>query len=86
MGDHRASVKIEMEFHGVREKCNMEWINYCPEDGVSAPDKRVREFFEDVYEQGMEKYNRRTEKREEKEFKEREKAELARLKKKYEKS
>ena len=55
MGDHRARIKIEMEFHGIKEKCDM-WINYYPGeyDGV---DDRIIEFIKNIYEKGMVKYN-----------------------------
>lgn len=43
MGDHRANIKIEMEFHGVTDKADM-WINYCDSDGRGV-DSRVTEVF-----------------------------------------
>lgn len=54
MGDHRALVKIEMEFHGVKDKTEM-WINYFPNecDGV---DDRILDFCRSVYEEGMARY------------------------------
>lgn len=85
MGDHRASIKIEMEFHGVKDKCDM-WVNYSPE-GCCGMDYRVIEFFASVYEKGMDKYNEMMDKwTEEQSREENEKAErreLARLKEKY---
>jgi hypothetical protein len=53
MGDHRATIKLSMSFHGVEDETEM-WINYMPDsDGV---DRRVTEWFKDVYERGMERY------------------------------
>lgn len=87
MGDHRASIKIEMEFHGVKDKTDM-WVNYSPSDCFSM-DQRVIEFFQSVYERGMAIYNRDMEDyyaKENKESIERaEREELERLKTKYEK-
>src|SRR5579862_8136084 len=64
MGEHRASIKIEMEFHGVKDTCDM-WINYmgdqsfCECEGV---DDRVVKFVRSVYERGMVKYEEAMEK------------------------
>ncbi len=84
MGDHRASIKIEMEFHGVTRKCDM-WINYFP-DGEWA-DRRVIEFFEEAYSAGMDAWNadeaKAIEEREKTETERSEREELARLKEKY---
>lgn len=55
MGDHRASIKIEINFHGIEEKVDW-WINYCDSDGEGL-DRRVKEFFSDVYYRGMIKYD-----------------------------
>lgn len=54
MGDHRASIKINAELHGVKKSCDM-WINYTPGvcDGV---DDRIVEFFRVLYKRGMAKY------------------------------
>lgn len=86
MGDHRASIKIEMEFHGIKDKCEM-YINYCPEYCCNM-DSRVVEFIDNVYTRGMEAYDKLVAKAYAKEHKDRieneEKAELDRLKKKYE--
>jgi hypothetical protein len=89
MGDHRASIKIEMEFHGIKDKADM-WINWG--DSTSeAPgvDQRIIDWFRSMHERGMEKYSEmmyesQKEDREKAE-RERELAELERLKKKYEK-
>lgn len=86
MGDHRASIKIEMEFHGVKDTCDM-WINYYPHE-CCGMDKRVIEFFKRIYDEGMDKYNaivHESEKVErEKAEQKRELDELKRLKEKYE--
>ena len=88
MGDHRCSIKIEMEFHGVKDHCDM-WINYGGETGeVEGVDDRVIKFIRSVYNRGMEKYNDEMDDYYEEQHKEetekKEKAELERLKKKYE--
>lgn len=88
MGDHRANIKIEMEFHGVKNSCDM-WINYSPRDyDCDGVDYRVVAFFRRVYEQGMENYNTEQKKyyaeQNKKEIEKKEKAELERLKQKYE--
>ena len=85
MGDHRMSIKIEAEFHGVKEDCDM-YINYIPEsDGV---DQGVTDFFSDVYWHGMDKYNQKKEKEYQRRNKEKietaERKQLEALKKKYE--
>ena len=59
MGDHRASIKIEMSFHGIEDKTDM-WINYWPQECCNM-DKRVVDFFNSVYERGMKKYTKNTE-------------------------
>lgn len=86
MGSHRASIKIEMEFHGVKDKIDM-WINYSP-DGEYGIDNRIIEFVESVYDRGMVKYNKQMDKYWKEQNKEKiekeEKAELERLKQKYE--
>ncbi len=84
MGDHRMSIKIEAEFHGIKEKADM-WINYFPHDCCDM-DKRVIEFFQDLHERGMEKYNRRLTKYWKEEEKRKEIEELKRLQKKYPKT
>jgi hypothetical protein len=86
MGDHRAGIKIKMEFHGIKDDTDM-WINYSPHSCCNM-DERVIEFFNSVYERGMVKYNELMAKAFAKDNKEKieqeEKAELKRLKKKYE--
>ena len=86
MGDHRASIKIRFEFHGVVKECDM-WINYCADElGV---DNRVIQLFREGYEEGMEKYDqivfRSQRVQREQETRRQEQEELKRLKEKYEK-
>lgn len=87
MGDHRASIKIEMEFHGVKDSTDM-WINYVPESCCSM-DRRVADFFQSVYERGMDIYQAEMKKedikRNRKQIEAKEKAEYERLKAKFEK-
>lgn len=82
MGDHRAIVKIEMEFHGIKDKCDM-WINYWPSN-VEGVDDRIIEFCRRIYEKGMAKYENemaeRLEKEYEQEIRQAEEKEFARLK------
>ena len=88
MSDLRASIKIEMDFCGVKEKADMN-INYIPDD-FSGIDPRIAEFFEDVYKKGINKYNIEVQKyfkkQREEELEQKEKEELQRLKNKYEES
>lgn len=46
MGDHRASIKIEFEMHGVKDKVDM-WINWSPDDEYGC-DRRIPEWCADV--------------------------------------
>lgn len=86
MGDHRASIKIEMEFHGIKETADM-WINYYPHD-CCGMDERIISFFKDVYVRGILAYDEMiyesTLKNREIEIKDSELKELARLKAKWE--
>lgn len=87
MGDHRASIKIEAAFHGVKRSVDM-WINYSPDtsdyDGV---DYRVVDFFRELYAAGMAVYNEEIaefyEREAALEIERAERAELAKLKAKY---
>lgn len=75
-----------MEFHGVKDKTDM-WINYSPWGCSCNMDQRVIDFFNDVYERGMSKYNDMVfeMQREDREKEEEEKdlKEFKRLKEKY---
>jgi len=86
MGDHRAYIKIEMEFHGIKDQTDMD-INYINSDG-NGMDSRVADWFESVYERGMSKYREQVEeyfaKEHQKEIEDGERHELERLKAKYE--
>jgi hypothetical protein len=78
MGDHRASIKIEVEFHGVKDKADM-WINW-----VQPMPSSVSDFLEDVYQRGIAKWDEQMEEYRAKQKEVEEKKELERLKKKYE--
>ncbi len=53
MGDHRASVKIEFEFHGKTHKMDS-WINWSPScSECEGVDQRVIDFFRKGTEEGM---------------------------------
>ena len=57
MGDHRASVKITIEFHGIKRTSDM-WINYDGWNGTyEGVDDRIIEFCREVWEEGMQMYN-----------------------------
>lgn len=91
MGDHRASIKIEMDFHDKIEKADM-WINYSP--GPEGVDERVMNFFRKAYRDGMNRWEEKEFEYQVKKYAERikeeesitrnELAELNRLKEKYE--
>ncbi len=88
MGDHRATIKIEMEFHGVKDSCDM-WINWSPRDWeCEGVDYRVIEFIQKIYNKGIEKYNAQQEEywaqQRRKDVEVAERKELKRLKQKYE--
>lgn len=88
MGDHRADIKIEFNFHGKTYKYDAD-LNWFPDvEGDWVIDERVVAFFRHAYEDGMNRYHRMIEKSREGERKaeeeRRDKAELARLKAKYE--
>ena len=84
MGDHRASVKLSFDMHGVKKETEM-WINYYPNEcGI---DSRIIEFFEECHMEAMEKWHEMSRKAEEKENKladeQRDLREFRRLSKKY---
>lgn len=88
MGDLRADIKIEFDFMGETKKADMS-INYIGEScECYGVDDRVIEFFRNAYESGMHNYRamiaeaEKESRRAETEVKER--AELRRLKDKYE--
>jgi hypothetical protein len=56
MGDHRASIKIQVSAHGIEDQCDM-WINYWPDDGGYGPDKRILDFFENWWKKARDKYD-----------------------------
>ncbi len=53
MGDHRASIKLEISFHGITDKCDM-YINYF--DRGDGLDQRIADFFVKNYMAGMTKF------------------------------
>jgi hypothetical protein len=83
MGDHRASIKIEMEFHGVKDSADM-WINYWPDGEYQDVDDRVIKFIRSIYERGMANYEKARAAHAEKDQEAAERQQLARLKAKYE--
>lgn len=88
MGDHRAHVMIEFDFHGKVYKCDMD-INWCPDSGTSGTiDRRVEEFFLNAAEDGYARYLAKIEKdgqrNREREQEESDRREYGRLKQKFE--
>ena len=85
MGDHRASIKLEMDAHGKNYKTEM-WINWSPDnDGC---DRRVIEWFADCWADAYARYNEAIweadKERREKEQEEADRAIFNRLKAKFE--
>ena len=74
-----------MRFHGVEDSCDM-YINYSPNDCCQM-DYTVIEFFQRVYNKGMDKYNKRVQQmyqeQHKAEIEEKERKELKRLQTKY---
>lgn len=90
MSDFRASIKIEFDFMDKTETADM-YINYMGRDSeCPGLDDRVVKFFRDAYEAGMARYDsivyEANRKSHEAEVENNERAELKRLKDKYEKS
>jgi len=83
MGDHRAYIKIDFEFHGENYTMDAN-INYWGFDGV---DERIIKFFEDSWSDGYGRFQDEVceseRKDRERKEKERELSELKRLKAKY---
>lgn len=84
MGDHRATITIKAEFHGKTYEWGPAWINYCGFEGV---DRRVIEFFEEMWRDGYERWSYEMGLAENEQNKVKieksEREELARLKEKY---
>ena len=80
MSDHRASIKITVEAHGVKRETDMD-INWYAFDG--GVDPRVREFFERWWEDCMDAYNDQIAEAEARERDKLERAEFKRLGKKF---
>ena len=78
MGDHRASIKIQVEFHGIKKETDM-WINWVQE--MPTP---VAEFFEEVYRLGLAEYHDKMDDYWAKQKEKDERMLLENLKKKYE--
>ena len=55
MGDHRASIQIDFEMHGVKKQMDF-WINWYSADGEI--DKRILDFFEEAVEEAMQAYDK----------------------------
>lgn len=77
MGDHRASIKIKFECHGIKRKADM-WINWFPLSEFEHVDRRIIEFFSNAwadahekYRDGMQKYHNDEEEKKEREMYER---------------
>ena len=57
MGDHRASIKITAEMHGIKREADM-WINYCDWQNSCGIDERIIEFFQEWSEEAMIAYDK----------------------------
>jgi|SRR5688572_18534904 len=86
MGEHRATIKIEFEIYGEKDKVDM-WINWSPDGQIQGLDDRVAEWFVAHYEKARSVYDDRVyeseEEQREAENRRRDLAELDRLLKKY---
>ena len=57
MGDHRASIKIEFEFHGHKEKADW-WINWSPDTSCcQGVDQRIIDWIREQAEIGYRRYD-----------------------------
>jgi hypothetical protein len=83
MGDHRASVKIKFSIYGETYKMDS-WINWSVGGEVPEIDDRVIEFFRGSYLKARGKMDDEIAEEEGRKTEEAERAELARLKAKYE--
>jgi hypothetical protein len=88
MTDHKASIKIEFTIYGETAKMDS-WINWSPHDSQCFPiDQRVIDFFDTAYDKARRGYDERLHEAEreslDREKEREERAELARLKAKYE--
>lgn len=87
MGDHRASIRITAKFHGKTYDSNDWWINYSP-SGDCGCDERVCQFFKKMWEEGHAAYEKSLadywSEKDKEQTEKNEKAELERLKAKYE--
>lgn len=86
MGDHRATIKLSFSIHGKTYRHCFDWINYFPtQEGI---DERIVGWFSDCWEDAYSRYQKQVDKIMAEQNKERiekeERAELERLKEKYE--
>jgi len=82
MGDHRASIKIEFEFHGLKFKREF-WINFSPSSECGC-DPRICEFFKECAEKGYAEFDEELRDYERTQRETEERQQLAALKAKYE--
>jgi hypothetical protein len=86
MGDHRASIKLEMDAHGLHFTKEM-WINWSS-DGDDGCDRRITEWFGECWSRALAKYDQEVyeaeRERRQRETESKERADLARLLAKYE--
>jgi len=83
MGDSRASIKVEFSIYGETYKLDS-WINWSTGGEVPEVDDRVIEFFRSSYLDARGKWDDATAEDDAKKAEAAERAELARLKAKYE--
>ena len=86
MGDHRFEFKAYMVFHDIKEEIHLGWCNWS--GGESGIDSRITDWIEKVRDKGYRKFYEEYDKyleEQNKEIKEKEeRAQLAKLKAKYE--
>ena len=85
MGDHRFTITIKMEFHGVKEEMVDAWLNW--DGGRDGIDSRIVRLIEDCRDRGFAKFDDDMAKywaeQNQAKIEETERAELARLQAKY---
>jgi hypothetical protein len=85
MGDHRFSFKATFEMHGIKDEINLDWLNWGGFD--TGIDHRITDWIESVRDRAMAKYEEGVAafwaEQNKAETEKAERAELARLKAKY---
>mgnify|MGYP001600044143 CR=1 FL=1 len=86
MGDHRATIKISFDIHGKKHEQEW-WINYSP-DEITGVDPRIADWFSECWTEAKARYDEQVAeyfaREHAAEIEAAERAELLRLKEKYE--